>query len=168
MIKQFLICCLLFAVLLTRGLRMKVPFTFYDRYERINMYNWSCFCLDKKRHLHIFLSYNRGKKKDSIHASHFSISSQSSSVRQIDAYKIEWPSLMHGRFLLIEVDDLRSCRAHDELSRQRGRILRSKNRCAEVDAVACNPLKIAKSRRCSFSLDTLLAQNLPGQANNRF
>lgn len=83
MIEHFLICCLLFAVLLTRGPRMKVPFTFYDRYERINTYNWSCFCLDKKRHLHIFLSYNReGKKKDSIRASHFSISSPSSSVRQ--------------------------------------------------------------------------------------
>lgn len=82
MIKHFLICCLLFTVLLTPGLRMKVPFTFYDRYKPINMYNWSCFCLDKKKHLHIFLSYNRGKKKDSIYASHFSISSPSSSVQQ--------------------------------------------------------------------------------------
>lgn len=82
MIEHFLISRLLFAALSTRGLRMKVPFTFYDRYKRINTYVRSCFCLVKKWHLSIFLSYNRGEKKDAIYASRFSISSPSSSVRQ--------------------------------------------------------------------------------------
>lgn len=82
MIKHFLICCLLFAVLLTRGLRMKVPFTFYDRYKPINMYNWSCFCLDKKAAYIFFSLIIVRKKKNSVYASHFSISSPSSNVQQ--------------------------------------------------------------------------------------
>lgn len=165
--KHFLIGRLLFAVLSTRGLGTKVPIYFL-RSVQTNKHVYPIVFLSRSKNgTYIFFSLTIGEKKDADIRQSF-LDRFAEFQRSANAYKIEWPSLMHGRFLSIEVDDLRSCRARDELSRQRGRILRSKNRCAEVDAVARNPLKIAKPRRCLFSLDTSSAQSLPGLANNRF